>query len=151
MSAGSGKCGTNTGRDALGRFGKGNPGKPRGTRHKATQAALALLDGEAEALSRKAVEKALGGDVAALRLCLERVAPPLREAPVAFPLPRIRGAADAPEAMASLIAAVAEGDLTPVEAERIAKLVDIFRRTLETADLEARVAFLEGQSEGKGQ
>jgi len=39
------KCGRNTD----GTFARGNSGKPRGTRHKATAAALALLDGEAEA------------------------------------------------------------------------------------------------------
>ena len=49
-----------------------------GARHKATIAAEALLDGEAEALTRKAVEMALSGDGAALRLCLDRIytAPP---------------------------------------------------------------------------
>ena len=31
----------------------GNPGKPKGTRHRATLAAEALLDGETEALTRK--------------------------------------------------------------------------------------------------
>ena len=40
---------------------------------KATVAAEALLDGEAEALTRKAVEMALAGDTVALRLCLERI------------------------------------------------------------------------------
>ena len=39
--------GETTGRDASGRFTEGNPGRPRGARHKATRAALALLeDGE---------------------------------------------------------------------------------------------------------
>ena len=60
----------NNGRNSDGTFGLGNPGKPKGTRHKATQAALTLLDGEAEGLTRKAVELALGGDTTALRLCL---------------------------------------------------------------------------------
>jgi len=32
------------------------------------------LEGEAEALTRKAVELALEGDVTALRLCLDRIA-----------------------------------------------------------------------------
>ena len=59
-----GKCG----RNADGTFTAGNAGKPRGTRHKATQSVLALLEGEAEALSRKAVERALQGDTVALRL-----------------------------------------------------------------------------------
>jgi len=43
-----------TGRNADGTFGPGNFGKPKGTRHKATLAAMALLDGEAESLSRTA-------------------------------------------------------------------------------------------------
>ena len=60
----------------------GNPkGKPKGARHKATLAALELLDGEAEALTRKAVDLALEGDTTALRLCLERIAPPARMRP----------------------------------------------------------------------
>lgn len=54
----------------------GNPaGRKAGTRNRATMAAEALLDGEAEALTRKAVELALQGDTVALRLCLERLCP----------------------------------------------------------------------------
>src|SRR6267378_3533082 len=54
----------------------GNPaGRPMGARHKATVAAEALLDGEAEALTRKAVEMALAGDGTARRLCLDRTEP----------------------------------------------------------------------------
>ena len=69
----------NTGAYQGGRFRKGvsgNPaGKPKGTRHRATLAAEALLDGEAEKLTRRAIEKALEGDASALRLCLERILP----------------------------------------------------------------------------
>ena len=36
----------NSGRKTDGTFGAGNPGRPLGSRHKATQAALALLEGE---------------------------------------------------------------------------------------------------------
>ena len=69
-------------RDETGDLLTPNTGKPRGTRHRATQAMLALLDGEAEALTRKAVQLALEGGGAALRLCLERTAPPRRDAQV---------------------------------------------------------------------
>ena len=52
----------------------GNPaGRPCGARNKATLAAEALFDSEAEALSRKAVELALGGSEGALRICLDRI------------------------------------------------------------------------------
>ena len=133
-----------SGRNADGTFGPGNPGKPRGARHKATRAALALLEGEAEALTRQAVTMALGGDVVALRLCLERIAPPRKDAPVAIALPPMQSVVDAAKAAGAVLDAVATGDLTPTEGAQIMGLVEAFRRTLETSELEARVAALEG-------
>lgn len=131
------------GRTNEGRFATGNPGKPRGARHKATQAALALLDGEADALTRKAVEMALAGDTTALRLCLERIAPPRRDAPVQFEMLSMESAKDAAKAAAAVLDAVAAGDLTPTEGAHLMGLVETYRRTLETSELEARVAAME--------
>ena len=132
-----------SGRNTDGTFGTGNSGKPKGTRHKATQAALALLDGEAEALTRQAVTMALGGDATALRLCLERIAPPRRDAPVTFDLPPMETARDAAKAAGAVLGAVADGDLTPTEGAHIMALVETYRRTLETSDLEARLRYME--------
>ena len=132
-----------SGRNTDGTFGPGNSGKPKGTRHKATQAALALLDGEAEALTRQAVTMALGGDATALRLCLERIVPPRRDAPVTFDLPRMETARDAAKAAGAVLGAVADGDLTPTEGAHIMGLVETYRRTLETSDLEARLRYME--------
>jgi hypothetical protein len=57
----------------------GNPaGRPPGTGKRATQAMQLLLDGEAQALTRKAVELALDGNTMALRMCLDRIGPPRR-------------------------------------------------------------------------
>ena len=85
-------------RDRGGRFSKGrsgNPaGRPRGCRDHVNRAARLLLAGEGEALTRKAVELALAGDPAALRLCLERIVGPYRERAVEFTMPAIRNAAD---------------------------------------------------------
>jgi len=134
----------NSGRNSDGTFAQGNPGKPRGSRHRATQAVLALLDGEAERITRKAVALALEGDGAALRLCLERIAPPRRDAPVTFALPPMATAADAAKAAAAVLGAVAEGELTPAEGAHVMALIETYRRTLETTELEARVAALEG-------
>ena len=73
----------------------GNPqGRPKGSRNKTTMAVEALLDGEAKAIARKVVEKALEGDMAALRLCLERLLPPRRDRPVTFDLPKIENVND---------------------------------------------------------
>ena len=132
------------GRNADGTFGAGNAGKPRGTRHKATQAVLGLLEGQAEALTQRAVEMALGGDSTALRLCLERLAPPRKDAPISFAFPQMSTASVAAEAAGATLQAVSEGDLTPSEGVQIMGLIDSFRRTLEITELEARVAALEG-------
>jgi len=107
-------------------------------------AALALLDGEAESLTRQAVTMALGGDVVALRLCLERIVPPRRDAPVVFALPAVQSAGDAATAAAAVLGAVASGGLTPTEGTHIMGLIEVYRRALETTELEARVAALEG-------
>jgi hypothetical protein len=114
-------------RDAKGRFGLGNPGKPSGARNKATQVALALLEGEAEALARKAVEMALMGDIVALKLCMDRIAPPRRDAPVTFDLPPLNDSSIGPDAARAVLEAVAEGSITPGEAETVLKLVVAWR------------------------
>src|SRR5215813_10066237 len=73
----------------------GNPtGRHRGSVNRTTRAAELLLDGEATALTRKAIELALAGDAAALRLCLDRTVAPRRERPVEVALPPIDSAAD---------------------------------------------------------
>ena len=127
------------GRDTEGRFSTGNTGRPRGARNRTTMAVLELLEGQAEALTQRAVEMALGGDTTALRLCLERLAPPRKDAPVMFALPPMTKASDAAEAAGATLQAVSEGDLTPSEGAQIMGLIDSFRRTLEITELEARV------------
>ncbi len=127
-------------------FQRGNPGRPKGSRHRATLAAESLLDGEAEALTRKAVELALEGDMAALRLCLERILPPRRDRPVSIALPPLGAAADAVGAMAAITTAVADGGLTPSEAGELAALVSAYVKAIEVSELERRMAALEERS-----
>lgn len=131
------------GRNADGTFAKGNPGRPKGTRLKVTRAVEELLDGQAEALSQKAVEMALEGDTTALRLCIERVAPARKDAPVEFDLPQMECAEDAARAAAAVLASVSEGSLTPTEGAQVMALIESYRRTLEVTELEARITALE--------
>jgi hypothetical protein len=130
----------------------GNPrGRPKGTRHKATLAAEALLDGEAETLTRRCVEMALAGDMTAMRLCMERLLPPRRERPVTFKLPPIETATDAATAAAALVNAVAAGRLTPGEAADLGRLITAYTDALEASEVEMRLAELEERAaEGRG-
>ncbi len=119
-------------------------GRPPGARNRKSLAAAVLLDGEAEGLTRRAVELALAGDPTALRLCLERILPPCRERAVSFALPPVESAADIAPPMKAVAAALADGVITPGEGEAIARIVDIFVRTIETSDFERRLMALEG-------
>jgi hypothetical protein len=102
-----------------------------------------LLDGQAQALTQKAIDLALTGDMAALRLCLDRILPPRKDSPVAFDLPEMKTLNDAVPAMGALVKAVGQGDLTPTEAAELTKLVQAFAKIIETAELEERVRKLE--------
>ena len=122
----------------------GNPaGRPQGSRNKATLAIDELLDGEADKLTRKAVELAMEGDTTALRLCLERLCPPRKDRPVSFDLPTMETPVDAVAAMAALLAAVAQGEVTPGEAQTIAAVIEAQRRVIECEDHERRLRALE--------
>lgn len=153
MSGNIGEKGAeNTGGKQAGRFTKGqsgNPsGKPKGARHKTTLAMEALLDGEAEKLTRKAIEIALSGDGMALRLCMERIIPARKDRPIQFDLPKINSAADIVPAHAAIAAAVSAGEITPGEGLDCARLIDGAARAIEITDIEERLARLEA-NQGK--
>ncbi len=124
----------------------GNPrGKAPGTRNKTTMAVEALLEGQAEALTQAAIAKALEGDGAALRLCLDRIAPVRKGAPVRFDLPPVETAGDLAAAMGALVQAMAQGELSPDEAATAAGVLELRRRAIETMELEARLSALEAK------
>ena len=121
----------------------GNPaGKPKGTRHKATQAAMVLLDGEADALTRKAVELALEGDVTALRLCLDRIAPSLKST-----APLINIDVEQPESLTdtakSFVAAAANGEIPPDIAAQLVSAVASVARVEEMENVKERLESIE--------
>src|SRR5436305_13751127 len=89
-----------------------NPnGRPRGSRNRTTLAAEALLDGKAEALTRKAIEQALQGDPVAMRICMERILPPRRERFLMFDLPPLNSTGDGARAMSAILSAIAAGQI----------------------------------------
>ena len=124
-----------------------NPsGRPLGARNRSTLAAAALLEGEAEALARKAIELGLKGDMTALRLCFDRVLPRCRERPLSVGLPELKSAGDSVKAMAAIAEAVSAGNITLGEASEMVKVVEGFIRAIEVNDLDVRLKILEAQS-----
>ena len=134
------------GRNTDGKFSNENAGRPKGSRNKATIAIESLLDGQAEALTQTAISKALDGDSIALRLCMDRIAPPMKDKPVLFPLPRMQDVTDASQAAGSVLSAVSDGTITPIEGTRVMGLIDSYRRTLELTEIEQRLQVLENSN-----
>lgn len=122
----------------------GNPaGRPHGSRHRATIVAQQMLAGEGETIVRKVIERALEGDVACLRLCLERIAPPLKERPISVVVPAIKSPEDAVSALSAVLDQLAHGQILPSEAVVVAGLIESWRRTLEKQQPERHGAFEE--------
>ena len=74
---------------------------------------------------------------------MERIAPAPKDQPVSFNLPKMHNALEASEAAGSVLTAVSEGQLTPIEATRVMGLIDSYRRTLELTEIEERLRALE--------
>jgi hypothetical protein len=122
----------------------GNPaGKPKGVRNRATLMAEKLMQDDAEQVVRAVVEKAKQGDMTAARLIIERIAPVRKGRPITLDLPDAKTSADLAGAMASLVRAMATGEVTPDEAATIAGVFEIRRKTIESVDFEERLAALE--------
>lgn len=141
----------NTGKEqARGKFPAGQSGNPsgrkKGSRNKTTLAVLALLEGESEAISRKAIELAKSGDMTAIKLILERILPARKELPVSLELPVVKSASDAVAAMSVILDAVADATITPSEGKSLTDLVTHFAKILEVSELENRIVTLENAS-----
>ena len=98
----------------------------RGSRHRASLIAESLLDGECQRLTRQAIEMALGGDVQALKMCLERILPPARERPCSFKLPPISTAAEAAACMARVLEGMASGEILPAEGAALSATISAY-------------------------
>ena len=131
------------GRNTAGQFSAGNSGRPKGSRNKATIAIESLLQGQAEALIQTGVSIALEGDSFALRLCMERIAPAPKDQPISFSLPKMNNALDASEAAGSVLTAVSDRALKPIEATRVMGPINSYSRTLELTEIEQQLQALE--------
>ena len=122
----------------------GNPaGKPKGVLHKTTQAVMEMMQGESDAIARVAIDKAKAGDITALKLVLDRIAPPVKGRAIKMDLPSINTLNDILKAQTAVAEAMSEGDITPDEAATVASILEIKRRALETLELEKRIEALE--------
>jgi hypothetical protein len=128
----------------------GNPaGRPPGARNRRTIVSAAMLEGEADALVRRAIDQGLDGDLRAIRLILDRLEPAPKDRPIDFEMPPVAKAQDSIAAFGAISSAVAKGELTPLEAKALSTHLDCQVRAIERATFEERLEKLEKQSEAE--
>lgn len=132
-------------RRADGRFGPGNPGRPKGAKHEALKLLDQIGTDNAEAVMRKVCEKAMAGDMKAAELVLRRLWPERKGRPVQFDLGALATAQDCVEASATVLREVADGRLSPEEGGALAALLEAHREATVVKDLEVRLVQMEGR------
>ena len=106
---------------------------------------MALMEGGAEEITRTVIDAAKAGDLAAARLVIERLAPPLRERPLSLRLPETGTVAGVSEAQQAILEAVGGGEILPGEGTALAGILEARRKALETVELEQRISALEAK------
>jgi hypothetical protein len=121
------------GRDTGGRWQpgvSGNPaGRPKGSRNRAGRLLDVRIAEHVEAISATLVRLACFGNVTALRMCVQRLSPPVKQARIAFELPAMASAADAACLHAAVLQAVSEGELSPSEGSEVSRLIETAARS----------------------
>jgi len=133
-------------RGGRGRFTAGTrpgPGRPKGERARLAAALDTLAAADAEAVLAALLTAAKGGDVAAARVILDRLWPPPKGRPLELALPSVEDATGLVAAMAQVVAAMADAQITPDEARTVAMVLREQRAAIEVEDLSERLKTLE--------
>jgi hypothetical protein len=130
-------------RDASGRFVPGQSGNPAGklpgTRNRRTVLMEALREGEGEAVARVVIDKALSGDAVAARFCLGMISPRPRGRTIHLDL-AADDSCNVVAAFNATLRALADGEITPDEAVKVARFLDgRRRRVLQAWQLEEKL------------
>lgn len=119
----------------------GNPaGRPKGRPDRRTQMRQAF-EQQSDALTQKAIEMALDGDAAALRICMDRLTPTIR--PQAQPVEFTLSGDTLTEQAQSVLQAVAGGHLDPLTGKALIDAIGSLVKVAEIDDISRRLEALE--------
>ncbi|MCG7939495.1 MAG: DUF5681 domain-containing protein [Candidatus Thiodiazotropha lotti] len=123
----------------------GNPkGRPKGSRK--ISKLRAKLEPYADDLIEKAVDLALGGDLQALKLCLERLLPPLRPQAESVKLSALSKAESLSDMGEAILQSIAAGELPPDVGRDLLTAIAAQMQIAEGDELQKRLELLEGMT-----
>ena len=104
---------------------------------------LLMLEENAEAITAKAIEKARNGELAAIKLCLDRLMPVTSDASISIPIPKITSAADGAAALAAVVEGVGNDTISVNQGAKVTEMISTTINAIATMDMERRIAALE--------
>lgn len=123
----------------------GNPkGRPEGSG--AVQRIRKLLEPHREELVRKVVEMAKAGDMKAMRIVMDRLAPPPRPESDPVQIPELANAETLTEGAKAVVAAIGAGQVTPTAGLELLTAIGALAKVIETDEIERRLRELEGKT-----
>jgi hypothetical protein len=139
-------------RDDKGRFGAGNPGKPRGARNRVSAAAEAIIDDSIGDVTKKCVELAKEGNTACILAVLKLRIPALKERSVQQPiaLPPLATPQDALKALRTIASAVARAEIDGDHARSLVATIEALLKTFQVVDYDERLRALEAAQAERG-
>lgn len=129
-------------RTSHGQFRAGQSGNPAGRPRSESAALRQQIAGHAGEILQTILKAAFNGDMAAARMLLDRLVPPLRPQTESVPIPIDTPASPAGTAEAILNAAIA-GAISPDAAGQLLNAAASLTRIIETAELKTRLEALE--------
>jgi hypothetical protein len=132
---------------STGRFKPGNTfgkGRPQGSRNNVTLAAANIFNDESETIARKAVEMALAGNTAMVKLIVERILPIRKSLPIKLDgMPVVKSVSDASKLSEFVLDAISTGKISPLDGEILSRSCERHLRALQVSDLEERLQQVE--------
>ena len=125
----------------------GNPsGLQKGSRRRVSKLLDMIGDENSQAVLNAVIAKAIKGHTASADLVLRHAWPLRKGAPVKIDgMPRIATLADVNPALEKIVSAMCDAELSPDEAQAVAAVIEVQRKSLESVDLEIRVRALESR------
>lgn len=123
----------------------GNPaGRPKGSKNKVNAKMRAALEAHSAELLKVVIEKALDGDMPAMKLCLDRISPPTKAEAINLELPPTDTRQGIKEAMDIVIRAMGNGELSIVGGEALLRVLRMRETYLEPEIVEEEPTIPEG-------
>jgi hypothetical protein len=118
-------------------------GRPKGSRNKAKSEVQEVLDQYTSKMLMTCIGHAAKGNPTALRLCIERMIPTRREAPVRMRVPPIRTAEDVDKAAEQVTQDIGRGKTTAADGEKMMHILESRCRIIDSVNNAGRMDKLE--------